>query len=858
MWVRKILSRMKRGGDGEHQIVLNRLVIACIIQAYLLGSYLYGTLALRRMLQLSGVCDTFLAGGIVVAVALIMFPSPSAIRRIGQMFWDFIFLSLGMYIGEIAVIPLYPIYLWAILGYGFRFGLVYLAGAACVGAIGFTVAVHGLAVWRDTGYLFAGLVGGLLIIPLYSASLIRFLSQTRRRAEEASRAKTLFLASVSHELRTPLNAVIGMSRLLDDTVLDDEQRDMVRTIGGAGASLLGMIEDLLDFSRIEEGRMPVRLRPFDLVAVMREVERIVDVDARAKGLTLACHVTARTPIQLVGDERHLRDILLNLAGNAVKFTDRGHVVIAVDGTPLRDGRTSLRVEVSDTGIGISPAAQERVFETFTQADDTVIDRFGGTGLGLAICRKLVDLLGGEIGVRSVVGEGSTFWFVIPMQSVAASSPALPLAEAVLPAPPAPERPPAERPPAVEAVSWPDIVLLTGQGNHLADLVTRLVRHGARVVFVPDGAAAALLMRRPECRSVLLTDMTAGDASDMEGAPFPTVLLDRAVASGLPPEALRCRFVSILSPDADDAAISSFLTIVDGLGPARVDGKAIGSGTETSGAERSLNILLVEDNLVNQKVLGKILGRAGHRWRVAGNGEDALDMLEEERFDLVLMDINMPVMNGLEATKLYRFSEVGGGAALPIVALTADGTPEVQQRCRDAGMSGFLLKPVEIEPLLETIDALVPPAAGQRRPRPAGIDAADAVPVADEAVIVPFPAVTINRKMVQDLRTLGGDRFRADVIGDFLADADTIIDRMERALEVGDWTVLLDEAHSLRSAAGNVGAERLTAMCHEWRGINGHHAPDRAFAHLYAIRQEMGKVRETLTPYMVMPAEDGAV
>ncbi|GBQ88990.1 signal transduction histidine kinase [Gluconacetobacter johannae DSM 13595] len=846
MWVRKILSRMKRGGDGEHQIVLNRLAISCLIQAYLIGSYLYGTLTLHRMLVLSGVCDSFLAGGIVVAVALVLFPSPSAIRRIGQMFWDFIFLSLGMHLGDVAVVPLYPIYLWAILGYGFRFGLGYLAGAACVGAASFAIAVHGLTMWRDTGYLFAGLVGGLLIIPLYSASLIRFLSQTRRRAEEASRAKTLFLASVSHELRTPLNAVIGMSRLLDDMVLNAEQRDMVRTIGEAGSSLLGMIEDLLDFSRIEEGRMPVRLHPFDLLAVLREVERIVGVDARAKGLTLACHVTARTPVRLEGDERHLRDILLNLAGNAVKFTEHGHVVIAVDGTPLRDGGTSLRVEVSDTGIGISPAAQARVFETFTQADDTVMDRFGGTGLGLAICRQLVDLLGGEIGVSSVVGAGSVFWFVMPMKPVAPSS-----------LPGSPERLPAG--------PWPDIVLLTSREDGQAGSVARLARHGVRVVVATTGAAAAALMRRPDCRSVLLTDMTAGDASDADasdadGAPFPTILLDRDAGAGLPPETLRCRFVSILSPEADDAALSSVLTIVDGLLPPREDGRVVDGGMGAGGAERSLNILLVEDNPVNQKVLGKILDRAGHRWRVAGNGEDALDMLEQEPFDLVLMDINMPVMNGIEATKLYRFSEVGGGPALPIVALTADGTPEARQRCRDAGMSGFLLKPVEIDALLETIDALAPPEAGQRRPRPAGID----LPVADmptdlpadETVVVPFPAATINRKMVQDLQTLGGDRFRAEVIGEFLTDADAIIDRMDRALEAGDRAGLLDEAHALRSAAGNVGAERLAALCHEWRGIGGHVAPDRTLGHLHAVRQEMGKVRDALTPYTVLQAEDG--
>ncbi|WP_342628205.1 ATP-binding protein [Nguyenibacter vanlangensis] len=856
MGVRKILARMRQGGDGEHQIVLNRLVIACIVQIYLLGIYLYGAITLGRLCGLSAICGTFLLGAIAIAVALLLWPRPSQARRILQLGWDLGFLSLGMHQGRIDGIPLYPIYLWVILGYGFRFGLTYIAAAAVLGASGFVLAVHDLPVWRDTGYLFAGLVIGLLIIPLYSASLIRFLSDTRRRAEEASRAKTLFLASVSHELRTPLNAVIGMGRLLGESALDTEQRDMVRTIRAAGTSLLGMIEDLLDFSRIEDGRMPVRARPFALLSVLNEVRRIVGVAAHDKRLQICIHVTARTPSWLVGDDRHVRDILLNLAGNAVKFTERGHVVIAVDGAALPGGGVGLRFEVSDSGIGIPEAAQQRVFETFTQADDSVIDRFGGTGLGLAICRRLVDLMGGEMGLRSLEGQGSTFWFTIRLQEAAPAS-----------VPPASASPPSASPasasPTSAPAAWPGLVLLTRNAARYADLLARIGRLGAHVTVVPSPDAAAALLGRSETRAILLadgaetdagTDAGTGDAGTAAARP-PAILLGPAAADGLPDEATRRNFLSILPPDADDGAITTVLGLAAALMPERPDPSEPATPlSEGLVAARSLSILVVEDNIVNQKVLCKTLSRVGHRWRAAANGEEALERLEAESFDLVLMDLNMPVMNGIEATKLYRFSEVGAGASLPIVALTADGTQETQARCREAGMNGFLLKPIEIEALLQTIDALVPASAGQRPARPEPL--APPPPLVERAVVVPFPAVTLNRKMVQDLQALGGTQFRADLIGDFLTDAAAIIDRMADALAAGKWTVLLDEAHSLRSAAANVGAERLTSLCQEWRGFDFNRGAGAAHAHLLAIRQEMDKVHEALFPYTILSPQDG--
>ncbi|MFT8776336.1 MAG: ATP-binding protein [Gluconacetobacter liquefaciens] len=830
---RDLLARMRRGGDGEHQIVLNRLVIGVILLVYVVGLFLYGGFATRALFVWSIVCATlYLVGGLAIAATLVAWPRPSPARRIIQMTGDIGFLSFGMYLDGVAVIPFYPLYLWAILGYGFRFGLPYLTAAAVMSAGGFTLAVHALPVWRDAGHLLMGLTLGLLVVPLYSASLIRFLSNLRRRAEEASQAKTMFLASVSHELRTPLNAMIGMTRLLNDTKLDSDQHEMVQTVRIAGTSLLGMVEGLLDFVRIENGRMPVQMQPFGVLGVLEAVRRIVGVAAHEKGLLLTCHVTARTPLWLVGDEKHLRDVLLNLAGNAVKFTQSGHVLIAVDGQPVEnDGRTRLAITVMDTGIGIPQAALERIFEPFTQADATMIDRFGGAGLGLSICRQLVTLMGGEIGVRSREGQGSTFRVIVPFG----------IAQG--------ERDETGR-------DLPPLLLWTHQYDRYHALHARLVALGARITVMSPDEGSTEALERLVHPHIVLTDL-AEERVDLP-AVVPVVLLRPAGAGELASEAAQREYVSTLTADADDRSIMTALAVASAFMPMPVGRASERDATiPDRAAGPSLSILVVEDNIVNRKILCRLLARVGHRWEAVANGEEALDILQERSFDLVLMDLNMPVMNGIEATKLHRFSEIGGAEALPIVALTADGTPETQQRCREAGMNAFLLKPVMLEDLVSTIAALVPSEAGRSHAvgrLPAGGESSED---RGAAVVVPFPVPTINRRLVQDLLDLGGAHFRAEVIGDFLRDAEEIVGRMGQALQEADRERLLDEAHALRSAAANVGAERLAALCHEWRIVPHQNGPERPQAHLKTIRLEMNAVRDALRPYATVPAAGGS-
>jgi two-component system sensor histidine kinase RpfC len=406
-----VANRLRNRPDSEHEMTFNRFALSGAAFVYLLIAALYGHMDAAEMLREQGpVFAAYEIVSIILFCHLLYRPGASVARRLIGMVFDLSLFSYGMYAGGETFALLYPIYLWIIFGNGFRFGVPYLFAASATSVLTFGVVIATTAFWQEHRGLAAGLATGLVLLPLYVSTLIRKLSEAKRQAEEANRAKSAFLASMSHEFRTPLNAIIGLSDLLRESPLDAEQEDMSETIGKSGRQLLTLINSVLDFSRAEAGEIPIKTADFDLVSLLGEIRNMLAIEAQRKGVRLAIHCTARTPLLLAGDRHHLEEVLVNLAGNAVKFTEHGHVVIAVD-TVARDGdKARLRFEVTDTGIGISTDAQLRIFERFTQADETIIDRFGGTGLGLAIVKQLVELQGGTIGVESALGKGSKFWF----------------------------------------------------------------------------------------------------------------------------------------------------------------------------------------------------------------------------------------------------------------------------------------------------------------------------------------------------------------------------------------------------------------------------------------------------------------
>ena len=600
---------------------------------------------------------------------------------------------------------------------------------------------------------------------------------------------------------------------------------MSETIGKSGHQLLALINSILDFSRAESGRITVKAADFDLVSMLSEIRSMLALEAQRKNVGLTFHCTARTPQLLVGDKNHLEEVLTNLASNAVKFTERGYVNIAVDAVAWGADTVRLRFEVTDTGIGISPDAQSRIFDRFTQADETIIDRFGGTGLGLAIAKQLVELQGGTIGVESAPEKGSTFWFEIDFRVQAQDQTQVRMA--------------------------PTPVVLVGGDESLRRIVSGCVPI-AKAVADMDEAAAALAslradgVRRPIAIVHQQACATADEATfrriagDNLGCAPALILVTDKRAEGLPAPVTRSRFVTTLVEPADPAKLAAALRIARGnmAGDRSEESRSM----EIVPSGRSLSILVAEDKRTNQIVIAKILDRAGHRVTLVDNGEAALDMLEMQEFDLVLMDVNMPVMNGIEAAKLYRFAALGR-PHVPVVALTADATEEVARRCEEAGMDACITKPIEPNRLLEIIATLVPEQNKDAQLVPSSADVANYPGARPRLRAAPTSAVDVQT--LDALEELGGKDFVDELASQFIKDGNEVLDALAEAAASGDLKTFREQLHALRSAAANVGARGIYEMCLGWRHIAPEDFAIRGETHLKKLNEEFERVRMAL-------------
>jgi two-component system, sensor histidine kinase RpfC len=822
--------------DREHEMVVNRLVIGGLILGYLLISRASGVANVEQPLT---IIILYCLGGGAFLLHILKRPGSSPVRRILAMTMDLGTLSYGLYAGGEVTALLYPIYLWVIFGNGFRFGVRYLFAAMSIAVSGFLIVCLSDGYWNAHPPLAIGLLAGLVVIPTYASTLIRKLSLAKQQADEANKQKSLFLASVSHELRTPLNAIIGLSDLMKDTPLDADQRDMCHTIRTSGQTLLDHINDILHYSRLEAGQMPCERLSFDLHELLIDIVAMTRAQACAKGVAVGLYIDSRTPHGVVGDRKQLHKVLVNLAGNAVKFTSKGFVFIEVRGDVGQDGRVQLRLEVVDSGIGVAAEARDRIFDRFTQADETIINSFGGTGLGLATAKQLVELNGGRIGIESEPGVGSTFWF-----------------EFVL-----------DLDPAHDNEAWlcdgNELIspIVVSAAPDAAALIVRLMELGCapRLARGLEEAGALLADDSRQGRSavpILIDGRTGEETYELAAAltaadPRRTrsmVLIQGLDAVSGP--AQRLPFVTALPWPQEYATLLAAWRIA--RLPELLEQRRRTAGAIAAASKQQmprLNILVAEDNVTNQMVIEKILQAAGQEARIVENGRLALDMMLTERFDVVLMDVNMPEMNGLEATRRYCETVAPSSRAV-VIALTADATAEARAACQEAGMVACALKPIEPEKLFALFKQHL--SGWEHLPldddQQANADGNAALGASKTRVSEahehgrPVPDEVIDREVLKRLEQLGGAEFREEVTTAFLLDAHVILDDLEAATRALDDTAFRDLVHAMRSSAANVGAVGLFEVCLALRAVDRDQMQARGQEYLDALSQKLESAR----------------
>jgi len=722
----------------------------------------------------------------------------------------------------------YPIILWMILGNGFRYGIKWLFVASALSTATFSIVVFSTAYWQQNQFLGIALAFALIAIPAYCSTLISKISHAKEQAEEASKAKSYFLASVSHELRTPLNAIIGYGNHLRQSEMSRGQKEMVEASVLAGEHLLHLIEQLIDVAKTGTGTMNVTTSTFRPTDLLTEIRDIMTVRAEEKGLSLHLQAEPMSDRIVEGPNGAIRNILLNLVGNASKFTESGSIKLN-SGIIIKNDKSHIWFTVTDTGIGICETACERIFQPFQQADDSVLNRFGGTGLGLSICKQLIEQIDGKISVESQIGQGSTFRVEIPIKLI-------------------------DDEPVADFVYPTDAVKILSFGHMKPELLASAQSHENFFVHhVPctnrqELVSALASIDLTEFSVALMAESVVQDIDSEDAvwsifarAEIAPVLVSEHEAVELDDVALRAAFASVIPAMPNFAELRSAIRI--GCSFARQMRITHGDEQQHSPSYTPKRILVADDNRTNRNVLSAILEAAGHTVVMVTDGDEALEEMEKGGVDILLLDVNMPRLNGIDTCSMWRQIE-GGRNHLPIIGVTADATSETEMQCRNAGMDMRITKPVNAQMLLSTIEEYCcGETNGTLMQQVLPIDPFNKV-VSISGHIAPANA-PIDQEQIQYLQSIGDQAFVNTMIEGFVEDVDQTLDPLRKSVADGQVAEFRFCAHAFKSSGNNMGASSLSRLCGQLEKVSEADFFEHRFSYLQKMEYEAARAVDAL-------------
>jgi two-component system sensor histidine kinase RpfC len=770
--VHRGLARYRNRPDTEVEQALIRFAIGLLALAYFaIAGALHDNAAVSTGAVRYAIGFTGFSALLLVWIGLD--PRPSPIRRFVGMVMDMGSISYLMAIHGEIVTPLYPIYLWVAIGNGLRYGNRYLIASAAMAFVGMACVMAINPFWRSHEIVAGSLLLGLVIIPPYVAVLGHRLVKALQQANEANEAKRRFLANVSHEIYNPLHAIVGFIDLIRESQLSDEVRHYMNTLQASTTGMLAILKDILDISKIEAGKIELVEAEFDLYQTVNSVAAMLAPQAAKKGLLFTVHVDPACPYALRGDPDRLRQVLINLCNNAIKFTEHGNINLYVRGKPRSESdRIGIVFKVSDTGIGIPESMQAHVFESFTQADSSITRRFGGTGLGLAIAKTLVELQGGALSVDSRVGEGTTFRFEIPYEVVTTPAAAGEMAGRVCAI---------TFDTRIEAPlqQWmPDWGLsLTvlkkrpsgSEGSYPFETIIVDERCLTNSLAFPQRMAALTATDSIHRSAILVRSRSVPSTEALMEAGW-SVILDRPLDKRLLFNALHATTAE-WSPDG---------TVVP-LAPARETGPS------------AYRVLVVDDSTMSQNLTSAALTRAGHHVDVADRGEDALFCLESNDYDLVLMDLNLPDMSGLEVIQQWMIMSPAPQTT-QIIMLTADTSQSVADECLASGAVRVLHKPVRPRVIVDAITEVM--------------NRVEARLLEETQAKEPATATVLNTTELDELASSIGAETLMTQGAVFFDDAENKLAALREAADRYDHVRIADIAHAFKGNAGMMGAMAL--------------------------------------------------